>query len=126
PLCTQQFCAIQTSKTQCTGKNVTIANAYVQDSTDLHMYITNYLSATIFAKNGIRLFPTAQDTNGNFFTFDGNGNAVDTLGRTPVTKTIVGSVTNFDVLNSQGTTSRYVVTSTPIVVTTNFGQTGVT
>src|SRR5439155_13811504 len=123
---TQRFFPIQTSQNLCTGQNVTSGNAFAQDSTGLHMYITNYTSATIFAKNGIRLFPTAQDTNGNYFTFDGNGNAVDTLGRTPVTKTVVGSVTNFDVLNSQGSTSRYTVTSQSISVTTNFAQSGVT
>jgi hypothetical protein len=122
---TQHAFPITTSQNTCTGQNVTSGNAFAADSSGYHMYITNYTSATIFANNGNRVSPTDEDTNGNYFTVDGNGNAVDTLGRTPVTKTVNGNLTYYDVLNSQGTTSRYTVTSETINVSTNFGQSGV-
>jgi len=96
------------------------------DSSGFHMYVTNYTSATIFAKDGTQVYPSYKDTNGNFFTSDGNGNVIDTLNRTPVTKTVNGSSTYYDVLNSQGSTSRYTVTTATVNVNTNFGQSGVT
>ncbi len=49
-----------------------------------------------------------------------------TLGRTLVTKTVSGSSIYYDVLNSQGTTSRFTVTTLNIGAQTNFGQAGVT
>lgn len=94
------------------------------DSSGFHMYVTNYTSATIFAKDGTQVYPSYKDTNGNFFTSDGNGNVIDTLNRTPVTKTVNGSSTYYDVLNSQGSTSRYTVTTATVNVNTNFGQSG--
>lgn len=111
---TKRYFPIETSQNQCTGVNVTSGDAFATDSSGFHMYITNYTDATVFAKDGNRVSPTSKDTNGNFFTVDGNGNVVDTLNRTPVTKTVVGNQTHYDVLNSQGTTSRFTVTTATI------------
>lgn len=126
PAGTQRVFPITTSQNQCTGVNVTSGDAYAQDSSGFHMYITNFTSATVFAKDGTQVYPTLQDSNGNFFSTDANGNTVDTLNRTPVSKTVNGSTTYYDVLNSQGSTSRFTVTTTTVNVNTAFAQTGVT
>jgi len=91
-------------------------------SEGLKMYVTNFTQARIVAKDGTQLYPQVKDTNGNFFTADANGNIVDTLGRTPVTKTVNGNQTYYDILNSQGGTSRFTVTTAAIPVNTAFGQ----
>ncbi|MFY9531631.1 MAG: RHS repeat-associated core domain-containing protein [Candidatus Acidiferrales bacterium] len=95
------------------------------------MSVTNYTSAVIYAPDGTEAFPTHQDTNGNSYsTTAPNFDIVDQLGRTPVT-----TVTNcnghsnqvcYNVLNSQGSTSTYTVTTESIAVSTNFGQSGAT
>jgi len=35
---------------------------------------------TVYASRWNSVFPTVKDTNGNYFSGDGNGNAIDTLG----------------------------------------------
>src|SRR6266571_7285856 len=126
PVGTQRVFPITTSQNQCTGVNVTSGDAYAQDSSGFHMYVTNFTTATVFAKDGTQVFPQVKDTNGNFITVDGNSNTVDTLNRTPVTKTVNGSNTFYDVLNSQGATSRFTVATTNVNFNTAFGQSGVT
>jgi YD repeat-containing protein len=126
PIGTQRVFPITTSQNQCTGVNVTSGDAYAQDSSGFHMYVTSFTTATVFAKDGTQVFPQVKDTNGNFITADSNGNTVDTLNRTPVTKTVNGNVTTYSVLNSQGTTSSFTVTATTVNVNTAFGQSGVT
>lgn len=101
-------------------------SAMAEDSSGFRMNVTNYTIATVIAPDGTQLYPTAKDTNGNYFSVDANGNIIDTLQRTPVTKTVVGNQTHYDILTSQGTRSRYTVTTTTINVNTNFGQAGVT
>lgn len=101
-------------------------NAFATDSSGLKMYVTNYTSAQIYAKDGTQLFPSVEDSNGNFFSADSNGNVIDTLNRTQVTKTTNGSTTYYDVLNSQGSTSRFTVTTGTVNVKTSFGQPNVT
>lgn len=123
---TQRVFPITTSHNQCTDVDVSSGDAYAQDSSGFHMYVTNFTSAIVFAKDGTQVFPTVEDTNGNLFSTDGNGNTVDTLNRTPVTKTVNGSTTFYDVLNSQGSTSRYTVTTTTVNANTSFAQAGVT
>jgi hypothetical protein len=122
---TQRVFPITTSQNQCTGVNVTSGDAYAQDSSGFHMYVTNFNTATVFAKDGTQVFPQVKDTNGNFITVDVNSNTVDTLNRTPVTKTVNGNDTTYNVLNSQGTTSSFTVTATTVNVNTAFGQSGV-
>src|SRR5579864_6266176 len=125
PIGTQRVFPITTSQNQCTGVNVTSGDAYAQDSSGFHMYVTNFTTATVFAKDGTQVFPQVKDTNGNFITADSNGNTVDTLNRTPVTKSVNGNVTTYSVLNSQGSTSSFAVTATTVNVNTAFGQSGV-
>jgi hypothetical protein len=126
PIGTQRVFPITTSQNQCTGVNINSGDAYAQDSSGFHMYITNFTTATVFAKDGTQVFPQVEDTNGNFMTVDGNGNTVDTLNRTPVTKTVNGNVTTYNVLNSEGSTSSFTVTATTVNVNTSFSLTGVT
>jgi YD repeat-containing protein len=125
PAGTQHAFPISTSQNQCTGVNTATGDAYAADSTGFHMYVTNFNSATVFAKDGTQVYPSMKDTNGNFFTTDANGNAVDMLNRTPVVKTVNGATTTYDVLNSLGSTSRFTVTTTTVNVNTAFGQSGV-
>ena len=91
------------------------------------MYVTNYTTVSaIYAPDGTQVYPSVKDTNGNYFSTDPNGNVIDTLGRTPITKTTNGNTITYAVLNSQGQTSNYVVTTTSISVSTAFNQAGVT
>jgi len=114
--------------------------AYALDATGYYMSVTNYTTATVYAPDGTIMtgVPCAQgngsclankveDANGNKYSTDNNyanlpfassyyhissGNPIDTLGRTLVKTTVSGSNTiYFDVLNSQGGTSRYTVTT---------------
>ncbi len=119
PITTQQVfgCA--------SAANITSGDALAEDSTGYHMYVTGWRNATVYANDGAQVYPLVEDTNGNFFSGDTNGNVVDTLGRTLVTKTVSGSSTYYDVLNSQGSTSRFTVTTTTINVVTGFRQFGV-
>src|SRR6185437_11691150 len=126
PVGTPRAFPITTTQNQCTGANTSTGDAYAEDSSGFHMYVTNFTSAKVFDKDGTQVYPTVEDSNGNFFSTDANGNTVDTLNRTPVTKTVNGNTTFYDVLNSQGSTSRYTVTTTTVNANTSFGQTGVT
>lgn len=101
-------------------------SAYASDSSGYYMSVINYGQATVYAPDGTQVNPTVKDPNGNYFSTDSHGNIIDTLGRVQVTKTVNGSTTYYDVLNSQGSTSRYTVTTATVNVNTNFGQSGVT
>src|SRR5579859_2990483 len=105
-------------------------NGYANDSSGFRMYITGYINATIYAPDGTQVYPNVKDVNGNFFSKDANGNVIDTLGRTPVTKTSNcngnSSQTCYNVLNSQGGRSTFTVTTESISVSTSFGVPGVT
>ncbi len=119
---------ISTAQSQgCPGDTPT-GDSFAADSSGYHMYVTNYQSAVVYAKDGTQVFPVAQDTNGNHFSTDASGNVMDTLGRTVVKKTVNGSQTFYDVLNSQGATSRITVTTKSILVSTFFrhDQSGIT
>jgi hypothetical protein len=119
---------ISTAQSQgCPGDTPT-GDSFAADSSGYHMYVTNWANAAVYAKDGTQVFPVAQDTNGNHFSTDDNGNMMDTLGRTVVKKTVNGSQTFYDVLNSQGATSRITVTTKSILVSTFFrhDQSGIT
>ena len=65
-----------------------------QDSSGFHMYVTAFTAAsTVVGKDGTQVYPSVKDANGNFFTADVNGNVIDTLNRTLVTKSVIGSTT---------------------------------
>src|SRR5260370_5096616 len=102
------------------------ASASASDSSGYVMSVANYDQATILARDGPQMFPRVEDTNGNFFSSDSNGNVIDTLGRTPVTKSINGNTTTYTVQKSDGGQQSYTVTAETINVATNFGVTGVT
>jgi YD repeat-containing protein len=125
PAGTQRSFPITTTQNQCTGVNTSTGDAYAADSSGFHMYVTAFTSATVVKKDGTQVYPSVKDTNGNFFTVDVNGNVIDTLNRTLVTKSVVGPTTFYDVLNSQGATSRFSSTTTTVNVNTAFGQSGV-
>jgi YD repeat-containing protein len=106
------------------------ANGFANDASGFKMFITDYIQATIYAPDGTQVFPSAEDTNGNVFSKDGNGNVIDTLGRTPVTYVPNGANCStsycYNVVNSHGTTSQIKVTTTTVSVNTAFGVAGVT
>jgi YD repeat-containing protein len=107
------------------------ASALANDSSGYLMSVTNYTQISyVKAPDGTTVFPGFEDTNGNYFSTDSGGNVIDTLGRTPVKVTTNcngnSALICYDVLNSQGSTSRYTVTTETINVHTNFGQSGVT
>lgn len=79
---------------------------------------------TIFGITPVNPPRAFEDTNGNYFTQDANGNLIDTLGRTPVTATTSGNTTTFAVLNSKGTTSNYTVTTETVNYYTDFAAAG--
>lgn len=116
----------------CSGNGDTPdGTAYATDSTGYFMTVTNYTTvSSITAPDGSQVYPSFEDRNGNYFSKDSSGNVIDTLGRTVVKVTTDcnsnSSETCYDVLNSQGGTSRYTVVSTTVSVSTAFHQSGIT
>jgi RHS repeat-associated protein len=106
--------------------DVSSADILADDASGYHMWVDSFTNAYVVDPSGVQVYPSYEDTNGNYFWDDGNGNAVDTLARTPVIRTVSGSQTYYDVLNSQGTRSRYTVNTGSISVNTAFGVSGVT
>lgn len=98
---------------------------YAADGSGYYISVSNFTNATIYDSNGNEVYPTVVDRNGNYFSNDSNGNLIDTLGRTPVTKTPSGGQTFYDVLTIGGATKRYTVTTETINVHTAFNQSGV-
>jgi hypothetical protein len=96
------------------------ADGFAVDASGYHIFVSNYTNAVVYAKDGTQVFPTLEDTNGNYFSADANGNVIDTLGRTVVTKSSSGNQIYYDILNSQGTTSRITVTTRTIQLCTEF------
>jgi hypothetical protein len=45
---TQRVFPITTTQNQCTGVNTSSGDAYAQDSSGFHMYVTNFTTATVF------------------------------------------------------------------------------
>ncbi|MGA2653865.1 MAG: RHS repeat-associated core domain-containing protein [Terracidiphilus sp.] len=108
-----------------TAPNQPTGSAYSEDAENYYMTVTNYTTAMIYDGNGNQVYPNMADTNGNSFSQDANGNLVDTIGRTPVLKTVSGNQTYYDVLTIGGARKRYTVTTETINVNTAFGQSGV-
>lgn len=124
PISTEQ----QTSGDGCPDRSST--SGFANDASGFKMFVTNYTHATVYAPDGTQVFPTVKDTNGNFFSNDGNGNVIDTLGRTPIMKTTNcngnSSQTCYNILNSQGGRSTITVTTESIFAETTFFLSGVT
>jgi RHS repeat-associated protein len=113
------------------GGSFPTSNGFADDATGYQMFVTNYTSATVYAPDGTQVYPAGMlDTNGNYFSWDANGNLIDTLGRTPVTYVANGAGCTasycYNILNSQGSTSQVKVTTQTISVSTSFGQLGLT
>lgn len=112
----------------CGPGSIASDDAFADDSSGYHMYVTAYSSIKVYAPDGTQVYPTGKDSNGNYFSTDANGNAIDTLGRTQIIKTVNGNLTYYDILDSQNSSPRprITVTTTTINVNTAFGQSGVT
>jgi hypothetical protein len=106
----------------CNGTNTPSWGAFATDGTGYYMAVTGYFHPTVYGPDGTQVYPSVKDPNGNYYSTDGNGNIVDTLGRTMVTTSASGNTITYSVLNSQGTRSNYVVTTEPVYVSTSFGD----
>ena len=114
-------------------------SGYANDNSGYFMVVTNYNSPTVYAPDGTQVgidpngggLNNPIDSNGNYDSVVSTSDPthIDTLGRKPVvvTTSCNGNPNQlcFDVLNSQGGTSRFVVTTASVSVHTNFasGQT---
>jgi len=113
----------------CGASSVSSGHSFATDSSGFHMWVTNTTQAVVYAPDGTQVYPTAKDSNGNYFSTDSNSNVIDTLGRTPVKVSTTNCASNqvcYDILNSQGGTSRVTVTTASVPVSTAFAQSGVT
>jgi RHS repeat-associated protein len=115
---------VQTFQTFCGhGAGDTPASDGVEiNGSGYHMYVTNYTTVAVFAPNGTRV-NAAEDSNGNYSTYTSSANPsplTDELGRNLITTTVNGNNIYYDVLNSQGSTSRYTVTTETLNVSTGF------
>lgn len=104
-------------------------DSFATDGSGYHMFVNTFASATVYAPDGTMVYGywyPQEDPNGNYMSYDGSGNLVDTLGRTPVTKSTCGSNTCYAVLNANSSGSQtYTVKTTSVNVDTNFAQTGI-
>ncbi len=110
------------------GPGISASSAYAQDASGYYMVVTNYTQAKVHAPDGTSV-GTIKDTNGNFYAADSNYNIIDTSGRTPVIVTKDPANSNiiyYDVLASDGSRSRFTVTTTSVSISTAFGQLYVT
>jgi YD repeat-containing protein len=144
------FSVKETNPTRCTSAGGTSGGSYALDSSGYYMsavYNANaeWYDFTVRAPDGTQVYPRVEDSNGNYYlsalvdnhsfgeTFYGGGfpagTVTDSLGRTLLTVSIscpsgppYDSCTTIyiDVLNSQGTTSRYTVTTQQIPINASF------
>lgn len=116
------------------GGNPTNSSTYDSDASGYMLVIANSAISQLIAPGGTEVYtPTSsrfsEDTNGNYYSYDASYNVIDTLGRVPLkTTTNCGgsNKTCYDVLNSQGGTMRFIVTTESIPVHTAFSQQYVT
>jgi RHS repeat-associated protein len=108
------------------GVDSPTGDALADDGSGYHMYVTSYTSATVYRSDGTQVYPTWKDTNGNYFSTDSNGNLIDTLDRTVVTKTTGTNQFVYNVLNSQGSTYQITENTTTVTPSTSFNVSGIT
>ena len=131
---TTLFFDITISQNACTGFPLA-ADGYSTDGSGYHLFVganpsTGLWDTALVAPDGTDLW-MMHDANGNFFTWTApnTGPLIDTLGRAPVTVSANPQGNsfpiNYDVVNAQGSTSRYIATVSTINVGTQFHQTGV-
>jgi len=111
--------------------------AYANDSSGF-MISVGPTSSTVYYPDGTQFTPPdpisgfsiTGDANGNFISFDPNDGTtyvIDTLYRQPVHPAVcLSGVCTYSLSNSQNTTNDYSEPFTSVVITTNFGQSGVT
>lgn len=102
------------------------SNGISTDTSGYHLYVTNWDQAVVYAPDGTQVYPQVKDTNGNYYSSDGNGNAVDPVGRTPIETQTNGNEITYEVLNSQGGRFNYSVVTETIPVNTAFDESGIT
>jgi RHS repeat-associated protein len=106
----------------------TIDGGYATDASGYYVRGDANGNAVVLDKNGTQVYPEVIDRYGNYWSLDNNENLVDDLGRTPVIVTTNGNVTYYDVLapngpiNNNGLRVRYIVTTAPIQVSTQFNE----
>ncbi len=125
------FSAWTQAKIGCTYTDIPTASGWATDASGYFIYITSYTNSTIYAPDGTMVVGTGgygngtvEDSNGNQYL--GYSSITDTLGRTLITTSSLGSTYTYKVQNAQGSTSSYIVTTASITAKTNFGQSGVT
>jgi len=117
------FVVFAISQTWCSTPDTPNATGLATDGSGWSVSVTNYTNVVVYDNQGnVVSGPGQTDANGNEVSWDQNGNLVDELGRTLVVKTTNGNIVYYDVLNSQGTRSRYTVTKTTINANTAFGK----
>ena len=122
---TFRYFPIQVSNSTSCGSPTGSASA--QDASGYFMTVTNGGTvSSVRAPGGAQVYPAFEDTNGNQYSKDSNGNVIDTLGRKPVviTNNCNGNSNQicYDILNSQGGTSRVTLTTMTISVHTAFNR----
>jgi RHS repeat-associated protein len=105
-----------------TSHNVATGSGYAVDGSGYFATVSGYANLTVYDTSGNQVYPVVQDTNGNFFSQDANGNLVDTVGNTPVLVSNSGNQIYYDVLAWNGSRQRYTVTTETIPFSTQFGQ----
>jgi len=102
----------------CGGGGTSTFSGADQDQWGYHINVTNEIQATVYAPDGTEVYPTVEDTNGNY---------VNTLSTSaPLTTSTSGSTVTYTVTeNSAGNPYNIVVTTESIPVCTNFLASGV-
>ena len=112
------------------GYNITNLGGYALDSSGFYIYSDSNFNITVRAPDGGLVYPHFEDSNGNTYTstlrtstfgqvyygggFPTSGTVTDSLGRPLLTVSSSGAVVYIKVLNSQGTTSTYTITTAQI------------
>lgn len=126
---------VRISQKPCNGLG-TSADGYSTDGSGYHMFVqwdfsNNLYDYKVVAPDGTDLTPV-RDPNGNYFSGSSSGNfpLEDTLERQVVT--VSGTLQSsgafpiyYDVLNAQGSTSRYTANYNTIYLCSNFNQSGI-
>ncbi len=85
---TVRYFPILTTWNRC-GLDMTSGDAYASDGSGYRMFVTNSNSPTVYKRDGTQVSTPVNismvDTNGNYPSLNLVGDAVDTLGRVPVT-----------------------------------------
>ncbi len=107
----------------CPSVNSPNANGWASDTSGFYMVVSNYGYLVVYGPDGTVYHPSSPPFGWTYSSAtDSNGNY---LGG-PVSTTVNGNATTYNVPNSQGTTSPYTVKTGTISVNTSFGQQYVT